>query len=165
MSADTDPFRRRVFRKYITNEPELAFVSVIAQGLKGDRRELIRKLRLVDRKELAKRLRKGDPLHRYERYFLADLVEGKKKSPRHRPPSVDTALRNDVMAEWYLHLKAHNPGLQKRQIERAIGTAFLVTEKTVREAVASLSPQRRKEIESDVAKDLALKRSRGLHFQ
>jgi hypothetical protein len=144
--------KRYTFRTYSTDEAELRFIKPILEG--RDREELIQKLRLVDRPELAKRLREGGPLFKYERDFLADLVEG-KKSPRHRPPSVDTALRNDIMAEWYLHLQAHHPGLQKRQIERAIATTFGKTSKWVRDAVRSLSPARRKEIESEVAKGLA----------
>jgi hypothetical protein len=135
----------------VTDEAELCFIKPI---IESNRTELVRKLRLVERAELAKRLRKGGPLLEYERDFLADLVEG-KKPPRHRPPSVDTAMRDDIMAEWYLHLKAHNPDLQKRQIERAIATTFGKSPEWVRRAVRSLSPQRRKEIEKDVAEDFA----------
>ena len=122
--------------------------------IEGDRRELIRKLRLIDRPELAKRLREGGPLLKYERDFLADLVEG-KKPPRHRPPSVDTALRNDIMAEWYLHMVAQHPDMQKRRIVRSIATMFGKSPDYVRRAVRSLTPRRRKDIERLIAKLLA----------
>lgn len=111
--------------------------------IEGDRRELIRKLRLIDEQDLERRLREGGPLLKHERPFVADRVKGKKR-PRHRPRSVDTALRNDIMAEWYLHFAAHNPEKQKRQIEHRVATMFGISGKIVREAVRSLSPQRRK---------------------
>jgi hypothetical protein len=122
--------------------------------IEGDRRELIRKLRLVDRPELAKRLREGGLLLKHEREFLADLVEG-KKPPRHRPSTVDAALRRDSMAEDYLHLKAHNPHLQNDEIERSIASFYGVSTGYLRRAVRSLNPQRRKSIEKLIAKVLA----------
>jgi hypothetical protein len=122
--------------------------------IEGDRRELIRKLGLIDRPELAKRLRESGPLLKHERDFLADLVGGKKPL-RNRPSTVDAALRRDGMAEDCLHLKAHNPHLQNDQIERCIAGTYRVSTGYLRRAVRSLSPQRRKQIEKNIAKILA----------
>jgi hypothetical protein len=153
--VSSDEVKRSALRERpdLTNEKALWWTAAVL-GACG-RSELIQKLGLVDNAELAKRLREGGPLLKYERDFLADLVEGKRPPFKGRPPSVDTALRDDVIAEWYLHLKAYNLDLQKRQIEYAIATGFGKSPEWVRRAVRSLNPQRRKEIEREIAEDLA----------
>jgi hypothetical protein len=153
--VSADLVKRRALRARIdlTDEKDLWWTAAVLESC--GRGELIQRLRLVDRAELAKRLREDGPLLKHERDFLADLMEGKKPPFKGRPPSVDTALRDDIMAEWYLHLKARQPELQKRQIERAIATGFGKSPEWVRRAVRFLNPQRRKEIEREIAEDLA----------
>ena len=143
MSAEAA--KRGVLREYIIDEAELSRFA------ESDRKELIRKLRLIDRPELAKRLREGGPLREYERDFLADLVEGKTPGRS----TVDAALRRDGMAEDYLYRKALLPHLQNDEIERRVAGYHSVSTGYLRRAVRSLSPQRRKSIEKFIAKILA----------
>jgi hypothetical protein len=137
--------------------------SVISEEAKHniartERRELLRKIHLIDESDLARRLLEGKPLHKHERAFLADLVKGKKR-PAHRPREVDTALRRDEMAELCLWLKALRPDLPKEQIKQVVARHFGVHLRSVSTAVSLLSPRRRRAFEEAIA-DHGL-RSRG----
>jgi hypothetical protein len=145
--ADGAVISERTATSVITEEAEYNIAAV-------ERSERIRKLGLldrpIDRPGLEKRLLAGGRLLRHERQFLAELVAGRSR-PAQRPRSVGTVLKNDWIAEVYLWLEASRPDLQKGQIERVVARHYRVSTRHVREVMRSLSPQRRRAFEKDIA--------------
>jgi hypothetical protein len=145
--ADGVVISERTATSVITKEAE--------HTIAAERSERIRKLGLVDRPvinrpALAKRLRLGGRviLSKDEGALLADLAEGKNR-PAHRPQNVDTAARNDSIAEMYLWLEA-SKRMQKGELARVVARHWDVNPDYVRKLVRELNPQRRKQIENDM---------------
>jgi hypothetical protein len=89
---------------------------------------------------LAKRLRRAVPLRQDEREFLADLMEGKYKRPKHRTRRSETAARRKDIA--YAVLMREHMGCRRREAAVAeVASLFQVSRRHVFDCLA--------EIESD----------------
>jgi hypothetical protein len=100
----------------------------------------------INRRDVARRLREGRPLREYERLFLADMTDGKKR-PRHRPATTATALKKDEMAQLFFVLKALRPE-SSAKAKGAVADFYPVSEAYLGKVLRDLDPKRREILET-----------------
>ena len=131
----------------LTFIPDMSKGLAMAERLAAERRGRIQKLRLIDRADLKKRLRDSGALLEYKRLFLADIIDDVHIA------SIETALRNDWIAELYLWLeasKAINPS-SERSDRADRPRQYGVSDRHVRDVMQKLSPERRQAFEEEIA--------------
>jgi hypothetical protein len=83
---------------------------------------------------LASRLRNGDPLSQAERYFLADLIEGKTKPRKPRPTKSGKAIlthERHHIVKTFFYLKARYPRRQRKAIISEVCEVYDVSSRFV----------------------------------
>jgi hypothetical protein len=78
---------------------------------------------------------------------IADLLE-QKEHPRHRPKTVDAPLRRDQLVQAVLYTKATHPTMKQESIIEFFAHRFGVSRAYAFKALASVDPERRKNIEA-----------------
>jgi hypothetical protein len=100
----------------------------------------------INHRDLEKRLREGRPLREHERFFLADLVGGKKRA-RHRPASTASAVKKHEMAQLFFVLQAVFPD-QDAENKAKVADYFECSEPYVSKVLRELDPERRQVLET-----------------
>lgn len=115
------------------------------------RRKLLRLPPRIDKDDLAKRLLNGGTLHQHEREFLAGWLKGRKQNPRHRPPSAETAIKADEVAQFVFYWEAIDPDVQRKEVCAELKAMYGVSPRYVRDVLEKIDPERKRHLMTSAA--------------
>ena len=90
-----------------------------------------------------------DPEHRIALLDVENLRDQEHK-PRHRPPTVDAALKRDKIVQAVLYEVAAHPEKQMKEIVGKVGDYYGANSQYVYRCFAQISPERRASIEQSI---------------